>query len=335
MSDKTKRRTRRRRVLQVLAALAVAWLVLDKAVSVVAPEPRVGHWRSQEGLDSYRAAYDDVMATLPAPTRTHDVATEYGSVRVYEWAAPADGAGGALPVVLLPGTRSGAPMWGDNLTHWIGGRTVYAMDAIGDAGLSTQSVPFASFDDQAAWVEQVLAGLGLARAHMVGHSFGGALAATHSLRHPGRVASLTLLEPVMVLRGLPAPTYLWSTLLVLPVPQEWKDRALAEIGGVPVEEVQERTPMSVMIDKGSQHYAALTLVPRTLTDEEWRSLSMPVRVDIADDKSLAGGQEAADRAGALGKDPVTVWPGTTHSLPMQVAEQLGTELERYWAAHDR
>ena len=335
MSDKPNRRARRRRVLQVLAALVVAWLVLDKTVSVAAPAPRVGHWRSQEGFASYRAAYHEVMATLPAPTRTHDVATGYGAVRVYEWAAPGGGEGEDLPVVLLPGTRSGAPMWGDNLGHWIGERTVYAMDAVGDAGMSTQSVPFASFDDQATWVEQVLAGLDLARVHVVGHSFGGAVAATHSLRHPDRVASLTLLEPVMVLQGLPASAYLWSTLLFLPGPQSWKDRALAEIGGVSVAEVRERTPMSVMIDKGAQHYAPVSLVPRTFTDEEWRSLPMPVRVDIAADKSLAGGGGAADRAGALGVDPVTVWPGTTHSLPMQVARELGSELERYWSAHDR
>lgn len=343
MKDRTNRRIRRRRVLRVLAAVVVAWLVVDKAVSVVAPGPSVGHWRSQEGMESYRAAYDAVMATLPEPARAHDVATDHGTVRVYEWAAAGEDQSAGhgeethdgLPVVLLPGISSGAPMWGENLTHWIGQRTLYAMDAVGDAGMSTQSVPFTSFDDQATWVEQTLAGLGLERVHMVGHSFGGAIAATHALAHPGRVASLTLLEPVMVLHGLPASTYLWSSLLILPVPQPWKDRGLAEIGGVSVEEVRERTPMSVMIDEGARNHASVTLAPRTLTDEEWGSMSMPVRIDIASDQSLAGGEEAAERARDLGREPVTVWPRTTHSLPMQAAEELGTELERYWAEHDR
>ncbi|BBG01340.1 MULTISPECIES: alpha/beta fold hydrolase [Pseudonocardia] len=326
---------RGRRILTILAVLVVAWLVVDKVVSLVAPDPVVGHWRSLQGRESYRAAYDAVLATLPAPSTVHDIAVEHGSVRVYEWRATDPASAGRLPVVLLPGIRSGAPMWGENLERWIGDRTVYAMDAIGDSGMSIQSVPFTSFDDQATWVEQVLAALGRDRVHVVGHSFGAAIATSHALAHPGRVASLTLLEPVLVLHGLPVSTYLWSTLLLLPAPQSWKDRALAEIGGVTVEEVRERTPMSEMIDQGARHYAAVTLVPRTLTDDEWRSLRMPVRIDIAGERSLAGGAEAAARARALGVDQVTVRPGTTHSLPMQDAALLGPELERYWSGHDR
>ncbi|WP_139417939.1 alpha/beta fold hydrolase [Agromyces laixinhei] len=321
-----------RRTLIALAALGASLLLIDRLAA--ARRPKVGQWRSRAGFESYRGAYDEVMATIPDPSGTRDVATEFGTVRVYEWAAADAGRGAATPVVLLPGIRSGAPMWGENLTQWIGRRTVYAMDAIGDSGMSTHAVPFTSFEDQAAWVEQALAGLGLGAAHVVGHSFGGAIAATHALRHPARVASLTLLEPVMVLRPMPASIYLWATLLLLPVPQSWKDWALAGIGGVSVEEVRERTPMSMMVDEGSKHYAAVTLSPRTLTDAEWHSLPMPVRVDLAADKSMAGGSEAARRARAIGIGSVTIWPQTTHSLPMQVAKQLGPELERYWDAHD-
>lgn len=333
MTDDPRGRPPRGRVLKLAAGLAVAGLVVHKVASAAMADPQVGRWRSREGFAAYRAAYDAVLATVPAPTRVHDVLTGYGSVRVYEWGADAARPGG-LPVVLVPGIRSGAPMWGENLTHWIGRPTVYAMDAIGDAGMSTQSVPFTSFDDRADWMEQALEGLGLARVHTAGHSFGGAIAATHALRHPGRVASLTLLEPVMVLRRLPASTYLWGALLALPVPQPWKDRGLAEIGGVSVAEVQERTPMSVMIDEGSKHYVAATLVPRTFSEAEWRSLSMPVRIDLASDKSLAGGCAAAELARRLGRGPVTVWPQTTHSLPLQAAQALGSELEQYWANHD-
>ena len=292
----------------------------------------VGYWRSEAGFAAYKAAYDAAMATMPAPTRSHDVPIEFGTVRVYEWTG---GPAGAAPLVLVPGIRSGVPMWAENLPHWLGERTVYAMDAVGDSGLSTHLVPFDSFDHQAGWLEQALAAMGVPQAHLVGHSFGGAIAATHALHHPGRVRSLTLLESVMVLSSLPVSMYLWATLLLLPVPQAWKDKALAEIGGVTVAEVRERTPVAVMVDEGSKHYAAATRTPRTLTDAEWRTMSMPIRVEIASDKSLAGGRRAAQRARSLGIDPTIVRVNTTHSLPMQAAEALGRELPEYWSRHDR
>lgn len=157
----------------------------------------------------------------------------------------------------------------------------------------------------------------------------------HALQHPGRVASLTLLEPVMVLHGMPLGVYVWGSVLILPFPQPWKDWALAEIGGVTIEEIRERTPVSVMIDEGSKQYVSTTLRPRTFTDSEWQSMKMPIRVEIASDKSMAGGQPAADRARALGIGHVTVRADTTHSLPMQAAAELGPELQAYWTAHDR
>lgn len=326
--------SRHRRTLILLTAFALGGLVARRFVPAREPRPQIGHWRSQAGFKAYRAAYDQAMASLPEPDRTHDVRTDFGSVRVYEWSASQDAPDDALPVVLVPGIRSGVPMWSENVPHWIGDRTIYAMDAVGDAGLSTHAVPLETFDHQAHWLEQALAELKVERVHLVGHSFGGAIAATHALHYSRRVASLTLLEPVMVLHGMPLATYAWSSVLLLPFPQRWKDRALAEIGGVTVEEVRERTPVSVMVDEGSKHYSSTTLTPRTFTDSEWRSLTMPTRVEIASGKSLAGGQPAAERARSLGLDQVIVRPNTTHSLPLQAAAALGPELRAFWTAHD-
>ena len=86
---------------------------------------------------------------MPKPTRTIDVQTSFGVVRVYQWVNPD---APILPVVLLPGRGSGAPMWSENLPSLLAQRTVYAMDALGDAGLSAQTVPLTSAADQATWI---------------------------------------------------------------------------------------------------------------------------------------------------------------------------------------
>ncbi|WP_217428418.1 alpha/beta fold hydrolase [Microlunatus speluncae] len=275
---------------------------------------KIGRWRSSAAREAYVEAYQTVLRTLPEPTRTLDVETEFGSVRAYEWEGTASGP----PVLLLPGRASGAPMWAENLSDWIGQRTIYAIDAIGDAGLSVQTRPFANSDDQAEWIAQTITGLGVDKVHSVGHSFGGAIATIHALRHPEQVATLALLEPVLVLRPPPVSSLFWATITQLPLPRSWKDRALAELGGVTVEEVRVRTPLSIMIDHGSSGYRAVLPTPRMLTDQEWRSLPMPLRADFAGTKSLAGGTKAAERLRSLRPDAtVELWPNASHSLPMQ------------------
>ena len=72
---------------------------------------------------------------MPSPSRTLDVQTAFGTVRVYEWANP-DATG--APVVLLPGRGSGVPMWSQNLPSLLAQRSIYALDALGDAGLLGQ-----------------------------------------------------------------------------------------------------------------------------------------------------------------------------------------------------
>ncbi len=328
--DRRPTRARPRFAGRALAAVLVAWLIVDKVTGLAAPAATVGFWRTQAGERAYAQAYADVMDTLPEADGVLDVTTDYGTIRAVRW----NGSDPGPPVVLLAGRSSGAPMWAENLPDWIGERTIYALDPLGDAGMSSQRVPLTSFEDQAEWISQTLTGLGLERAHIVGHSFGGANAAILAVQHPEQTATLTLLEPILVVEQLPASALFWATLTQLPVPQFLKDHALAEIGGVTVEEVRERTAMSVLVDTATSHYSTHVPLPRTLTDQEWQELTMPVRVDLAGMRSLAGGPEAARRLNRLLTDvQVTVWDHATHSLPMQERATLGPQLLDFWRAH--
>jgi pyruvate dehydrogenase E2 component (dihydrolipoamide acetyltransferase) len=94
-------------------------------------------------------------------------------------------------VVLLHG-------FGGDLENWMfaapalaAERTVYALDLPGHGG-STKAVGAGDPDTLATAVEQFLDAQHLERAHLVGHSLGGLVAATLALRDPGRVRSLTL-----------------------------------------------------------------------------------------------------------------------------------------------
>jgi pyruvate dehydrogenase E2 component (dihydrolipoyllysine-residue acetyltransferase) len=71
---------------------------------------------------------------------------------------------------------------------------VYALDLPGH-GTSGKDVGDGTLDVLADAVAGVLDALGAARAHLVGHSMGGAVALAVAARDPGRIASLTLIAP--------------------------------------------------------------------------------------------------------------------------------------------
>lgn len=328
----------RRRVVRGVVRTVVLLLAAVGLVSLVLPtSPGVGRFDSTQARAAYLKAYAAAMATLPPPTRTHDVSTSFGTARAYEWVPDGVTAGDPRfdhPVILLPGITSGAPMWAENLLHFIQDRRVVVFDAVGDAGLSQQTVPITSMADQATWIAEAIDQVTSGSAHIVGHSFGGATAVAYARAHPDRIASLTLLEPAFILAYPPASTFFWTTVMILPVPQSWREYATMRIAGESGP-IDYSDPVARMIDRAAAGYTSELPTPAPIDDAERAAMQMPIYVAIADEHSLAGGATAAERAETFPNARVKVWPDTTHSLPMQAAEPLAAELTVFWAEHDR
>ncbi|MGD3153453.1 alpha/beta fold hydrolase [Tsukamurella tyrosinosolvens] len=311
---------RMRRVAAIgLAAAAVlagvgAYLVRD-------PSP-VGYWRSAAARAGYLERYDRAFRDLPAPAGTRDVRTGFGIVRAYRFGAPRPG---EAPVLLVPGRSSGVPMWADVLAR-LGDREVYAVDALGDAGMSVQDRPLAGSEDQAAWLVEAMTALGLGRVHLVGHSFGAWSAANLATRHPDRVATLTLWEPILVLAGLRWQMYVATLPSALPfLPESWRRKGLASIGGA-AEADTANSPIGAMIDAGAAGYRAALPTPAQPDDAALARLTMPVFVGLGGRSAVTDTTAAAERARALPNATVRVWPDGTHSLPMEHPDELLAEL---------
>ncbi|MCT1432451.1 alpha/beta fold hydrolase [Dietzia maris] len=318
--------------LAAVAGGAIATsLIVDKLRDTIVHRQTVGHWDCLQSKREYSTFYGLVLDALPEKPVVHEIATEFGTVRALEWRVE----GGGTPVLLLPGMRSGAVMWQENLEEWIGQRSFLAVDPLGDAGFSAQTVPLLRFEQQGEWIAQVVSTLGLDKVHVVGHSFGGASACAYAMASPEQLASLTVIEPVMVIDRLPVGAFLWATMAQMPLPAGWQAIALARLGGTTVEETRRGSALADLIATASKHFSPALPVPGTLTDDEWRQLPMPVRADIAGTSSLAGGQKAVDRLRRLRPEAdVTLWPDATHSLPMQEKEAIGAQLLEYWRRID-
>ena len=99
--------------------------------------------------------------------------------------------GAGPPLVLVHGAVSDSRVWQPQLDALAGEFTVVAWDApgCGQSGDPPDSFRLPEYADVLAGL---IAALGLERAHVLGHSFGGALALELARRHPAAVATLIL-----------------------------------------------------------------------------------------------------------------------------------------------
>jgi pimeloyl-ACP methyl ester carboxylesterase len=147
-------------------------------------------FKTEAGRARYLAAYAAALDDWPVPCEALDVETEAGPTHVI-----ASGPAAAPPLILLPSFAGTALSWRPNIAALAQRHRCYAVDVIGQPGLSLARRRFEQPDDYAPWMAALLDGLGVARAAFVGCSFGGFLAAREALWAPERVERLALIGP--------------------------------------------------------------------------------------------------------------------------------------------
>jgi pyruvate dehydrogenase E2 component (dihydrolipoyllysine-residue acetyltransferase) len=175
----------RRRVAEVGAVVPVGGLV------GVLADPSVPDAEVDAFVAAFQASFvpEEAAGEAEAPTRT----VEVGGPRLrYLERAPEAAAGD--PVVLLHGFGGDLNNWLFNTDKLAERRRVYALDLPGH-GESSKHVGAGDLEAFAEARGGFLDAVGAARAHLVGHSMGGAVALAYALAHPDRVASLTLVAP--------------------------------------------------------------------------------------------------------------------------------------------
>ncbi|MFE5570552.1 alpha/beta fold hydrolase [Amycolatopsis japonica] len=287
---------------------------------------KVGGFASSAARAEYEAVYDRGLAALPTPTGVHDIQTAFGVARVYRFGEP-----GGTPIVLLPGRAGTAVMWEPNLKALLGHGEVYAVDLIGEPGRSEQTVPIRDGADQAAWLTTVLEELDLSSVHLIGYSFGGWLAANLAVRAPERLRSLTVIDPVLTFGGLTPGLVVRATLTAIPVVNRWARPSFLNwiSGGA---EVDATDPVARVIDEGMRTYRIALPSPRLFTDEQLRSLRMPVLALIAGRSVIHDPDRAAARARELlPRGQVELWPSATHAIAGESAAEVNARVLKFLA----
>jgi pimeloyl-ACP methyl ester carboxylesterase len=156
-------------------------------------------------------ATTQALREWPAEWTIRDVATRFGSTCVYT-----TGPDSGRPILLLPGGGATAASWYATAGPLAdAGMKVYAVDIICDKGRSVPGEnPVAARADLVVWLRETMQGLGLAKADLAGHSYGGWIAAHHAIHAPDNVDRLLLLDASTVFAGF-QPRYLLRSLPLL------------------------------------------------------------------------------------------------------------------------
>lgn len=103
-----------------------------------------GIYKSAEGERVVRELYLKFLKHWPVPNEQFHVPTREGETFV-----AVSGAKDAPALVLLHGASGNAAMWMGDIAAWAGHFRAFAIDVIGDAGLSAPSRP--PYDAAAGW----------------------------------------------------------------------------------------------------------------------------------------------------------------------------------------
>ncbi|MFF2808421.1 alpha/beta fold hydrolase [Streptomyces sp. NPDC058000] len=256
-------------------------------------------YKSEAGAAEILRRYREALDAWPVPAERVRVPTRQGETFVVV-SGPKD----APPLVLLHGSGANATMWQGDIASWSQHFRTYAVDVIGEPGLSAPSRPPLGSDAFQEWLDDVWEGLGISTAAVVATSLGGWLALDYASRRPERVTRLALLCPGGV--GRQKMGWLFKFLLLRAFGRKGVRRSVRSGAGLEDPALQPVLDTVVLI---FTHFKARTERLPVFPDEVLRRLGMPVLV-------IAGGRDALfDSAETARRVRACVPRATVHLLP--------------------
>lgn len=270
-------------------------------------------YNSPEGARTVAERYREQLHAWPVPAEHLHVPTREGDTFVVA-SGPPDGP----PLVLLHGSGSNALMWVPDVVSWSEHFRVYAVDLIGEPGLSAPARPPLPSGAYPLWLGDVLDALGVARASVVAVSLGGWLALDFATRHPERVERLTLLTPAGVAKTKVAG--LLAAVLLKPFGQ-WGERKSMEVLLGP--EVRRQQGSVEFVELLARHYRYRREPVPVVDDAALRHATMPILTILgARDAFIDTPRTAVRLSRLVPSATVRVLPGIGHLLPAQTAPIL-------------
>lgn len=255
----------------------------------------------------YAEVYDSLL-NWPVPSEELEIATRFGTTCVRR-----SGADSGLPIVLLHGVFATSLSWQPYVAELGKRHPVYAVDSLGEPGRSVQTEPMPDAASVATWLADVLTALGHDQVHLAGISRGGWLALNLVTRRTGGVAGVTAFDPPG-LAPFGARQYRWMAagLALMLAPRLVRSRlGPSSRYSAFVDERHRRLVLAQL-----RHRTAV-FMSGTLSDDQWRSLGVPVTLVLGERGVLHDPRQVRERLACLAPSVrVEAIPGASHGMDL-------------------
>lgn len=291
---------------------------------------KIAGFRSDEARERFLDLYDRAIEELwPVPSEELDVETSFGTTRVRR-----SGKGTGAPLVLVHGHAGTSVGWAPLVERLTEKHQILVIDVIGALGRSVQTRPIECTEDLAAWFRELLDGLGVERAHVVGFSEGGFVAFHATLGNSDRLASMVAIDSGGTIERVKLRflgSMVWAGLkAAVGVPDALKDFAQRMTPGVEFPDLWWE-----MVIVGARNFRHALPMPRKVPDEDLRRLTTPTLLYMAGHSEVYDAHKAAERARDLMPDvEIVIVKGAGHGLPFTHEDRTWPEILDFIDRHE-
>jgi pimeloyl-ACP methyl ester carboxylesterase len=306
-----------------IATVAMAACSTSYQRALGSPERPPPIFRSVTGEAAYVEAYGQFLEHWPVRPRSVFVPTRFGPTHVL-----VSGQEHNPPVLLLHAVSVSSAAWYLNAPALSEHFRVYAVDGIGDCGLSRMTSVPRDLHDYGEWLADVFTGLRLETAPIVGHSYGGFLAVNFGLRHPERVERLVLLAPAATVQPIrPFLRFMLRHPNAIPFFRPSAERTLK----MQAHPGFEPDPVLVrMMETVARACRVTTIFPHVYNAEQLAAIQAPTLLLLGDREQLYDPRRAMARADRhIPRLESVLISNAGHTLNLERPDDVNTAILRF------
>lgn len=270
-------------------------------------------YKSEVGKQEVIEQYQKILASWPVENHQYEVKTSFGTTFIIE-----SGLKENPPLILLHGSVSNSYTWYGDVASLSKTHNVYAIDIIGEAGLSAPSRPDYESGAYALWLNETINALRLSSCSILAMSLGGWMALSFATTYPDKVDNLILICPGGLAHE--KASFLWKAIIFSLLGKWGQLKTLKLVGGGNISS-------SSLSGLGEDFaFSSLTFKyfkPRTakmplFTDQSLCKLTMPILMLFGDSDQLIPASKSIKRLKQFAQQAkIELLPDTGHLIVKQ------------------